>query len=50
MESALRTELTAHTGTGSVYVYDPAARTVETVLTGIAGASGLALDEAAETL
>ena len=46
----LRTELTAHTGTGSVYVYDPAARTVETVLTGIAGASGLALDEAAETL
>lgn len=50
VESALRTELTAHTGTGSVYVYDPAARTVETVLTGIAGASGLALDEAAETL
>ena len=50
VESALRTELTAHTGTGSVYVYDPAARTVETVLTGIAGASGLALDAAAETL
>ena len=50
VESALRTELTAHTGTGSVYVYAPAARTVETVLTGIAGASGLALDEAAETL
>ena len=50
VESALRTELTAHTGTGSVYVYDPAARTVETVLTGIAGASGLALDEATETL
>ena len=50
VESALRTELTAHTGTGSVYVYDPAARTVETVLTGIAGASGLALDKAAETL
>ena len=41
VESALRTELTAHTGTGSVYVYDPAARTVETVLTGIAGASRL---------
>ena len=38
VESALRTELTAHTDTGSVYVYDPAARTVETVLTGIAGA------------
>ena len=45
VESALRTELTAHTGTGSVYVYDPAARTVQTVLTGAAGASGLALDE-----
>ena len=26
VESALRTELTAHTGTGSVYVYDTAAR------------------------
>ena len=29
LESALRTELLAHTGTGAVYVYDPAARTVE---------------------
>ena len=45
VESALRTELVAHTGTGSVYVYDPAARTVQTVLTGAAGASGLALDK-----
>lgn len=46
VESALRTELIAHTGTGCVYVYDPAARTVKTVLTGVAGASGLALDAA----
>ena len=45
LESALRTELLAHTATGCVYVYDPAARTVQTVLTGAAGASGLALDE-----
>lgn len=29
LESALRTELIAHTGTGCVYVYDPSARTVE---------------------
>lgn len=29
LESALRTELLAHTATGCVYVYDPAARTVE---------------------
>lgn len=49
-ESALRTELLAHTGTGSVYVYDPAARTVEQVLGGIAGASGLALDPNTGTL
>ena len=27
LESALRTELIAHTGTGCVYVYDPSART-----------------------
>ena len=32
LESALRTELLAHTATGCVYVYDPAARTVEKVL------------------
>lgn len=50
LESALRTELIAHTGTGRVYVYDPAARTVEQVLGDIAGASGLALDPTAGTL
>ena len=38
LESALRTELIAHTGTGCVYVYDPSARTVEQVLGGVAGA------------
>ncbi|MGN0662514.1 MAG: SMP-30/gluconolactonase/LRE family protein [Faecalibacterium sp.] len=41
-EAALRTELTAHTGTGSVYSYDPAARSVRRVLSGVAGAAGLA--------
>lgn len=50
VESALRTELIAHTGTGSVYLYDPAARTVTTVLSGLAGASGLALDSTSGTL
>ena len=50
LESALRTALLAHTGTGAVYVYDPAARTVEQVVGGIAGASGLALDERTQTL
>ena len=50
LESALRTELLAHTGTGAVYVYDPAARTVEQVVGGIAGSSGLALDERTQTL
>ena len=50
LDSALRTELIAHTGTGSIYVYDPASRTVECVLSGIAGASGLALDASAGTL
>ncbi len=50
LESALRTELLAHTATGSVYVYDPAARTVELVVGGIAGASGLALDADSGTL
>lgn len=43
LESALRTGLLAHTATGCVYVYDPAARTVEKVLGGVAGAAGLAL-------
>ena len=41
--AALRSELMAHTATGSVYVYDPAGRTVERVLGGVAGAAGLAL-------
>lgn len=50
LEAALRTELMAHTATGSVYVYDPAARTVQRVLDGIAGASGLALSPDGETL
>ena len=43
LESALRTELLAHTATGWVYVYDPVTRAVERVLGGVAGASGLAL-------
>ena len=50
LESALRTELIAHTGTGCVYVYDPSARTVEQVLVGVAGAAGLALSEDGRTL
>ena len=50
LESALRTELLAHTGTGCVYVYDPAARTVQKVLGSIAGASALALSPDGTTL
>ncbi len=50
LESALRTELLAHTGTGWVYVYDPADRSVQRVLGGIAGASGLALSKDGRTL
>mgnify|MGYP000077228620 FL=1 len=50
LESALRTELIAHTGMGCVYVYDPSARTVEQVLGGVAGAAGLALSEDGRTL
>ena len=50
LEGALRTELLAHTGTGWVYVYDPADRSVQRVLGGIAGASGLALSEDGGTL
>ena len=50
LESALRTELLAHTATGCVYVYDPAARTVEKVLGGVAGAAGLALSPAGSPL
>lgn len=49
-EQALRTELIAHTATGWVYVYDPAALTVQKVLGGVAGASGLALDPTGKTL
>ena len=49
-ESALRTELLAHTSTGCVYVYEPSSRTVKQVLGGIAGASGLALDKTSGTL
>lgn len=42
LDAVLRTELLAHTATGAVYVYDPAARTVEQILGGVAGASALA--------
>ncbi len=37
LESALRTELLAHTATGWVYVYDPVTRAVERVLGGVRG-------------
>ena len=50
LESALRTELLAHTATGWVYVYDPVTRAVERVLGGVAGASGLALSADGGTL
>ena len=50
LENALRTELLAHTGTGWVYVYDPADRSVQRVLGGIAGASGLVLSGDGRTL
>ena len=50
LESALRTELLAHTATGWVYVYDPVTRAVERVLDGVAGASGLALSADGGTL
>ena len=43
VEDTLRAELIGHTATGRVYVYDPAARSVQPVLEGLAGASGLAL-------
>ena len=46
----LRAELIGHTATGWVYVYDPAARTVQRVLGGVAGASGLALSPEGDTL
>ena len=50
LEAALRTELLAHTGTGWVYVYDPADRSVQRVVGGVAGASGLALRPDGRTL
>ena len=50
LESALRTELLAHTATGWVYVYNPVTRAVERVLGGVAGASGLALSADGGTL
>ena len=50
LEAALRTELLAHTGTGWVYVYDPADRSVQRVVGGVAGASGLALSPDGRTL
>ena len=50
LDAALRTELMAHTSTGSVYVYDPSARSVQQVLSGVSGASGLALSPDGETL
>ena len=50
LEQALRTELLAHTATGWVYVYDPADRSVQRVLGGVAGAAGLALSADGETL
>ena len=50
LASALRTELFAHTASGCVYVYDPAARTVQQVLSGVSGASALALSADGETL
>ena len=50
LESVLRTELLAHSATGWVYVYDPADRTVQRVLGGIAGAAGMALDADSGTL
>ena len=47
----LRTELAGpHTGTGWVYVYDPADRSVQRVVGGVAGASGLALSPDGRTL
>ena len=50
LENVLRTELLAHSATGWVYVYDPADRTVQRVLGGIAGAAGMALDADSGTL
>ena len=50
VEDTLRAELMGHTATGWVYVYDPAGRSVQRVLGGLAGASGLALSPEGDTL
>ena len=50
LADVLRAELIGHTASGWVYVYDPAARTVQRVLGGVAGASGLALSPEGDTL
>ena len=50
LEDALRAELMGHTATGWVYVYDPADRSVQRVLGGLAGASGLAVSPDGGTL
>ena len=50
LEEALRAELMGHTATGWVYVYDPADRSVQRVLGGLAGASGLAVSPDGGTL
>lgn len=50
LESALRTELMAHTATGCVYVYDPETLSVQCVINGIAGAASIALSPDNATL
>ena len=50
LEEALRAELVGHTATGWVYVYDPAGRSVQRVLGGLAGAPALALSPDGATL
>ncbi len=50
LEDAERTELIAHTTSGQVLVYDPAARSVEQVLGGRAGAAGRAISADGQSL
>ena len=50
LEDALRAELMGHTATGWVYVYDPAGRSVQRVLGGLAGAPALAVSPDGATL
>jgi sugar lactone lactonase YvrE len=50
MKQAFYTELLAHTGTGAVYVYDPADGSTALVADGFQGAGGLALDAEGKTL